>query len=111
MKNIAFKRASSNPSTAPFYHPLTIIQHWEVSVDQEQNYVAGSNFEILPEDQFLKELAKNESLHEEFLKSIEAQKLAVKNALEAESVIHEQEHRKLEEEFKQFQKWKKKSKR
>lgn len=111
MKNITFKRALSNPSLCKFFHPMTVIQYWDTTIAEETNYRQDCGFEILPEDIFLHELSKNEALHDEFIKNMEAQNLSLKAAIKAEEQFIKEEDRKLEEEFKQFQKWKKKAKR
>lgn len=111
MKNIAFKRAVSNPSTKSFYHPDLIIHHWDASIEEERNFNINSNYEILPETEFWKEIAKNESLHIEFVNKKRAFEDSIEKALQAEAQILDEETRKLEAEFKQFQQWKKKAKR
>lgn len=111
MKNYAFKRASSNPSTGSSLHSKFITEYADTTLFEPGFHKQEDGYEILPEDQFFGELAKNDSLHVEFLKKKAAQDEAIRAALEAEAQVLEQEQRKLEEEFNQFQKWKKKAKR
>lgn len=95
---IAFKRAGTN---FPYLHREFITEYVEASL-----IPSTEGYETLPEEFFLKELAKNEKRHEEHLKYLELlEKSKIQAEKDAETITEEKE-RALKREFEQFKRWK-----
>jgi len=105
MRNFAFKRAKSNPAVLKSLPPEFIVEFADTTLFPEGFHRVEDGFEILPEDEFEKEYAKNKPLHEAFLaKKIEQQKLA----FQAEAAAQEKalaDEKVAKREFELFQKW------
>ena len=83
MINIAFKR-SKNTKFKGYFHDDYIVEFYN---DPINDFAKMEGWEILSEDDFLKEIAKNQVLHNEFVKKSQEMQLSKeKSANQAEIV-------------------------
>ena len=106
MKNIALKRAKHCPPVKDSLHPEFICEYADTSLFPVGFHKAEDGYEILDEEQFEAELAKNELLHEEFLARRRKAELDAIAAKEAAAIVQENEDRKARIEYEQFLEWK-----
>jgi len=107
MRNVAFKRAKHSPKVAESLHSDYITEHAYTDLFEEGFHKAEDGYEILPEDQFIKELSKNDNLHREFLAKKEQLEKALQASLAAEAQVQAQQEKLASKEYEQFLKWKK----
>jgi len=120
MKNIAFiryertlevpnfvKGKRQNLSTLERSLPLRFITEFaDTSLFPEGTHTEEDGWEILPEDEFLLELAKNTQHLEDFRKEKERLLILVNNARVDEEHVERKTARELEREFEEFKRWK-----
>lgn len=107
MKNIAFKRAKKAPMVKDSLHPEFIVEYADTTLFEEGFHKPEDGFEILSEDVFVLDLAKNEERHAEFqeeLKKRQETELKIKTAEETARLADE---RKAKREYEEFLNWKK----
>jgi hypothetical protein len=96
MKNIAFKRAKTTPNVKDSLHPEYIVEFADTTLFPPDFHKPEDGYEILPEDQFQQELAKNHEKHEQFqVDTIERNKMKLK--IRAHSEIKKRANHKLTE--------------
>lgn len=106
MDNVAFKRAKVCPAVRDSLHPDFIVEYANTSLFQDGFHKPEDGYEILPEDQFVEEFAKNEQLMQEYQKTKEldvAQRARTK-ALEDQRLAREESL--AQKEFQEFLDWK-----
>lgn len=106
MKNIAFKRAKTTPTTKDILHPEYITEYADTSLFPEGFHKIEDGYEILSEDMFKVELAKNEQLHQEFLEKKKKDQEYKSKLMEAEAHKKQIEEQREQKEFQEFLKWK-----
>lgn len=106
MKNIAFKRAKHSPQTKDSLHPEFITEFADTTLFPEGFHKAEDGYEILSEDAFQKELAKNSGLHQQFLVKKRQLELSRQAALNAEAKKLAVEDKKMDREYEEFKRWK-----
>ena len=107
MKNIAFKRAKHSPQMKESLHPEFITEYADISLFPEGFHRPEDGFEILSEDLFEVELAKNESYHAEFLEKKAKLEQDLIKAREAQELQELAQEKKDLREYEEFKKWKK----
>ena len=107
MKTYALKRAKVVLAMKDSLHPEFIVEFADTALFPPGFHKPEDGFEFMPEDLFVEELAKNESLHAEFLAhkaKLDQELLAVQAQKAALDAVRE---RKEKQEYEDFLKWKK----
>ena len=111
MKNIAFKRAKNSPMVKDSLHPDFITEYADTTLFPEGFHKPEDGYEIMSEDQFNEDLAKNEERHQEFQEELKKRQEIEFRTRQAQDAIKAAEDRKAKREYEEFLKWKKESKR
>ena len=107
MKNYAFKRAKHCPAVKDSLHPEYIVEYADISLFEPGFHKHEDGYEIMPEDSFQDQLAKNQSLHQEFLEKKAKSELELQAIAAQKSALDAQRERKDRQEYEEFLKWKK----
>jgi predicted ATP-dependent endonuclease of OLD family len=110
MKNYAFKRAKVSPNTQLSLHPEFITEYADTTLFPEGFHKPEEGYEILAEDEFKKELDKNEARHESFLKAKQELEKATLAAQESAQLSERMKEKQAQREFDEFLRWKKQQK-
>ena len=106
MKNYAFKRAKVTPTMKDSLHPEFITEYADTSLFPEGFHKSEDGYEILGEDLFMEELAKNESLHEEFVNHKRQLEQDIVRAEDAKITAELAQEKQDMREYEEFLKWK-----
>lgn len=106
MKNIAFKRAKNCPPVKDSLHPEFICEHADTSLFPEGFHKVEDGYEILSEDMFAEEFAKNDEVHAQFLLDKREKELLEQKAQEQANQKKDLEEKKARAEFEEFKAWK-----
>lgn len=106
MKNYAFKRAKNCPAVKDSLHPEFICEHADTSLFPDGFHNPEEGYEILDQEQFDVEMAKNDSLHEEFLAKRRKDELLAQKAQSEAQQVRDREEIKVRSEFEEFKAWK-----
>jgi len=107
MKNIAFKKAKNSPIVKDLLPSEFITEYADTSLFEEGYHLTQEGYEILPEDQFNKLLAKNERLLAQFNLDKQEREATIVAAKIAEQMVLDQQEEILNKEFEDYKRWKK----
>ena len=106
MINIAFKRNKNNNPVNLDQSIDLIVVFEDVTLFPENHHLSQDGWEILPEDLFLIELAKNDKLTLDFaIKKLKLEEITIKSNQQLEIQRLKQE-KEIQREFEEFKRWK-----
>lgn len=104
MRNVAFKRAK-NTQAKGLLHDEFIVEHAYTDLFPKGFHKPEDGYEILTEEEFQAEWAKNDSYHADFLEEKRKLEKAEQASADAAAQKAAQEMKKKREEYEQFQRW------